>query len=75
MPTKPKTLLPNPAGPYGNRTSTETRVLGRYARLDLLCLDEIGYLTLDPRGAELLFQRLVAQLERLGHTVTLDSAT
>jgi DNA replication protein DnaC len=41
-----------------------TRVLGRYARLDLLCLDEIGYLTLDPRGAELLFQVITARDER-----------
>jgi DNA replication protein DnaC len=41
-----------------------TRVLGRYARLDLLCLDEIGYLTLDPRGAELLFQIITAREER-----------
>ena len=41
-----------------------TRILGRYARLDLLCLDEIGYLTLDPRGAELLFQIITAREER-----------
>jgi len=41
-----------------------SRVLGRYARLDLLCLDEIGYLTLDPRGAELLFQVITARDER-----------
>ena len=41
-----------------------SRVLGRYARLDLLCLDEIGYLTLDPRGAELLFQVITAREER-----------
>jgi DNA replication protein DnaC len=41
-----------------------SRVLGRYARLDLLCLDEIGYLTLDPRGAELLFQIITAREER-----------
>jgi DNA replication protein DnaC len=41
-----------------------SRVLGRYARLDLLCLDEIGYLTLDPRDAELLFQVITAREER-----------
>src|SRR5215203_1377225 len=41
-----------------------SRVLSRYARLDLLCLDEIGYLTLDPRGAELLFQVITAREER-----------
>src|SRR6476469_4349586 len=41
-----------------------SRVIGRYARLDLLCLDEIGYLSLDPRGAELLFQIITAREER-----------
>jgi DNA replication protein DnaC len=41
-----------------------SRVVNRYARLDLLCLDEIGYLTLDPRGAELLFQIITAREER-----------
>lgn len=41
-----------------------SRVLGRYARLDLLCLDELGYVHLDPRGAELLFQIITAREER-----------
>jgi DNA replication protein DnaC len=41
-----------------------SRVVGRYARLDLLCLDEVGYITLDPRGAELLFQIITAREER-----------
>lgn len=41
-----------------------SRVLGRYARLDLLCLDEVGYVHLDPRGAELLFQIITAREER-----------
>jgi DNA replication protein DnaC len=31
-----------------------SRVVGRYGRLDLLLLDELGYVQLDPRGAELL---------------------
>ena len=38
--------------------------MGRYARLDLLCLDELGYVHLDPRGAELLFQIITAREER-----------
>ena len=41
-----------------------SRVIGRYARLDLLCLDEVGYVSLDPRGAELLFQIITAREER-----------
>ena len=31
-------------------------VVGRYGRLDLLCLDELGYVQIDPKGAELFFQ-------------------
>ncbi len=41
-----------------------SRVVGRYARLDLLCLDEVGYVRLDPRGAELLFQIITAREEK-----------
>ena len=40
------------------------KTLARYGRLDLLCLDELGYLHLDPRGAELLFQVLTEREER-----------
>jgi DNA replication protein DnaC len=41
-----------------------SRLVARYARLDLLCLDELGYVHLDPRGAELLFQIITAREER-----------
>ncbi len=41
-----------------------SRVIARYGRLDLLCLDELGYLQLDRRGAELLFQVLTEREER-----------
>jgi DNA replication protein DnaC len=41
-----------------------SRVIARYGRLDLLCLDELGYVHLDPRGAELLFQVLTEREER-----------
>jgi DNA replication protein DnaC len=48
--------------------AADERVLGRtvarYARLDLLCLDELGYVRLDPRGAELLFQVITERDER-----------
>ena len=40
------------------------RTVARYARLDLLCLDELGYVHLDPRGAELLFQVITERDER-----------
>ncbi len=32
------------------------RTIARYGRVDLLCLDEFGYLELDKAGAKLLFQ-------------------
>jgi DNA replication protein DnaC len=41
-----------------------SRVVGRYSRLDLLCLDELGYVQADPRGAELLFQIITEREER-----------
>ncbi|WP_448071985.1 IS21-like element helper ATPase IstB [Georgenia yuyongxinii] len=41
-----------------------SRVIGRYARIDLLCLDEVGYVHLDPQGAELLFQIITEREER-----------
>jgi DNA replication protein DnaC len=41
-----------------------SRVVARYGRLDLLCLDEPGYVQIDPRGAELLFQIITEREER-----------
>ena len=41
-----------------------SRTVARYGRLDLLLLDELGYLQLDTHGAELLFQVLTEREER-----------
>ena len=41
-----------------------SRVVARYGRLDLLCFDELNYVHLDKRGAELLFQVLTEREER-----------
>jgi DNA replication protein DnaC len=41
-----------------------SRVVGRYSRLDLLLLDELGYVQIDPHGAELLFQIITEREER-----------
>jgi len=41
-----------------------SRVVARYGRLDLLLLDELGYVQIDPRGAELLFQIITEREER-----------
>jgi DNA replication protein DnaC len=41
-----------------------SKTIARYGRVDLLCLDELGYMELDRRGAELLFQVLTEREER-----------
>ncbi len=40
-----------------------TKTINRYGRVDLLCIDELGYMELDRRGAELLFQVLTEREE------------
>lgn len=35
-----------------------SKTIARYGRVDLLCIDELGYMELDRGGAELLFQVL-----------------
>ena len=40
------------------------KTIARYGRLDLLCVDELGYLSLDRHGAELLFQVLTEREEK-----------
>ena len=41
-----------------------SKLIARYGRVDLICLDELGYMELDRRGAELLFQVLTEREER-----------
>jgi len=52
--------------------AADERVLfvGRDGRLDLLCLDELGYVRIDRRGAELLFQIITEREERATRNVT-----
>jgi len=45
-----------------DKTLTET--INRYGRVDLLIIDELGYMSLDTRGAELLFQVLTEREEK-----------
>ena len=40
------------------------KTIARYGRVDLLCIDELGYMELDKRGAELLFQVLTEREEQ-----------
>ena len=41
-----------------------TKTINRYGRVDLLIIDELGYMSLDTRGAELLFQVLTEREEK-----------
>jgi DNA replication protein DnaC len=46
------------------------RVVGRYARTELVCLDELGYLSLPDGAAELVFQVISERNERGSLIVT-----
>lgn len=50
-----------------------SRVVARYGRVELLLVDELGYLSLDDRGAELLFQVLTEREERASVAVATNS--
>ncbi|MBC9719728.1 ATP-binding protein [Streptomyces sp. TRM66268-LWL] len=41
-----------------------TKTIARYGRVDLLCIDELGYMELDKQGAELMFQVLTEREEK-----------
>lgn len=47
------------------------RTIKKYGRVDLLCLDELGYIKLDRHGAELLFQIFTEREER--HAIAIAS--
>jgi len=40
------------------------KTIARYGRVDLLCIDELGHMELDKRGAEVLFQVLTEREEK-----------
>ncbi len=40
------------------------KTIARYGRVDLLCIDELGYMEVDRHGAELLFQVLTEREEK-----------
>jgi DNA replication protein DnaC len=47
-----------------NLVNELAEAIARYGRVDLLCLDEFGYLDLDKVGAKLLFQIFTEREER-----------
>jgi DNA replication protein DnaC len=48
-------------------------VIARYSKVDLLCLDEFGYASLDMKGAKLLFQIFAEREERKATAVATNS--
>ena len=50
-----------------------SKIVARYGRCELLLVDELGYLHLDPRGAELLFQVLTEREERASVAVATNA--
>ncbi|MGW3044665.1 ATP-binding protein [Kitasatospora sp. NPDC001159] len=48
-------------------------MIARYSKIDLLCLDEFGYLNLDRKGAKLLFQIFTEREERKATAVATNS--
>ena len=52
------------------RSGRLTVLMRQIKRIDLLILDELGYITFDLEGAELLFQILAARYEVLSTVIT-----
>jgi DNA replication protein DnaC len=50
-----------------------SRLISRYSKIDLLCLDEFGYVNLDKRGANLLFQIFTEREERHATAIASNS--
>ena len=55
---------PLPSGVEAADEKRLAKTIARYGRVDLLCIDELGYMELDRRGAELLFQVLTEREEK-----------
>ena len=53
---------------------TLSLTIARYGRVDPLCLDDLGYLELDRRGAELLFQVFTEREERASIAIASNAA-
>ena len=51
-----------------------TKTIARYGRVDRLCIDELGYMELDKRGAELLFQVLTEREEKASVAIASNDA-
>jgi DNA replication protein DnaC len=59
-----------PGPPYYQLAKT----IARYGRVDLLCIDELGCMQLDRRGAEMLFQVLTEREETAAIAIASNQA-
>ncbi len=50
------------------------KTIARYGRVDLLLIDELGYMELDRRGAEMLFQVLTEREEKVSVEIASDES-
>lgn len=55
-------------------TENFMRVLKTYTKVDILCIDEIGYLPIDQHGANMLFQVISSRYERGSIILTSNKA-
>ena len=51
---------------------TLNRTIARYGRVDVLCIDELGYMELNNRGVELLLQMLTDREEKSSVAIALN---
>lgn len=51
-----------------------SKMIARFGRVDLLCLDELGFLELDRKGAELLFQVLTEREKKSAVAIASNEA-
>lgn len=77
--SRKKTLFTSAAAMINNlvqaqENHTFANVLKRYLRVDLLVIDELGYLAIDKIGAELLFQILAGRYEKASTIITTNRA-
>ncbi len=51
------------------------KTIARYGRVDLVCIDDLGYMDLNGRGAEMLFQVLAERDEISTPSSSVNSRT
>ena len=67
-------MLTPPSPKFGHSSAAHanqlSRALGRWERLDLICIDELGYVPLAETACELMFQVIADRAEKAAVIVT-----